>query len=310
MNPASSNLRGILAMCLSCLMFTINDMLLKLASAGMTVGQIIAFRGFCVSVILITFLAATGQLGGLRHWRNPRVWFRAGVDLLSVASYLPALIHMPIGNATVIMQLSPVVITAAAALYLREPVGWQRWAAVLIGFAGVVVVARPGFEGFNAWALLILVAVASIAARDLVTRTLPGGIPGLVLILAMSFSAMPVGAALGLFEEWTLPPLLSFGLIMLGSCFLIGAYWFLIIGMRNGEVAVVSTFRYSFVPYAVIVGYLVWDEVPDLPMLAGTALILGAGLYAASYERIRGRGFRMAKPAPASRRAPESRRAP
>lgn len=300
MTGSGSNLRGIVAISVSNLLFVLSDTLLKLMSAGMPTGEIVFLRGVAVMVIVAVLLIATGQVGALRRAANPLVWLRTAGEITVTLSFIYALFHMPLGNVTVMMQAAPLALTAAAAVFLREPVGWRRWAAILTGLLGVVVVARPGLEGFSAWSLLLIIAVAGVCVRDLTTRLI-ADTPRLVMIALTGLSSTAAGLVIGLFEDWVPLDLVATAQIS-GACLaLVGAYYAMIMSMHSGEVAVVATFRYTVIPYAIILGYLLWGDVPDLPMILGTLIILAAGLYVLHRERLRLRGLKLA----GARGAPE-----
>lgn len=295
MNSAQFNLRGILAMTLSSLLFVVSDLLLKLTAQTIPTGEIIFIRSVFLWMPVLVVLAATGQLGGLKRL-NRRAWVRTAADLIATMSYLPALFHMPLGNTVVIRQVGPLALVACAAIFLGETVGWRRWTAIAVGFLGVVIVARPGLEGFNAYSLLLLVAVAGGTVRDILTRTLPIGVTSPALIIAMGLAGMPAGAAIGLFEQWVWPGPQALVNIAASSMVLIAGYHTVIFAIRVGDFSVTSTFRYTIIPFAILAGYLAWGDVPDTLTLVGTAIILGAGVYTVHRERRRSREIR--KPVP------------
>ncbi|HRD78230.1 MAG TPA: DMT family transporter, partial [Hyphomicrobiaceae bacterium] len=167
----ASNLRGIAAMLISQAAFIANDTMIKLAADQLPAGQAIFLRGLCTCALAIMLVWLTGALAYRVHPQDrPLLGVRVIGELGSTYFYLFALFNMKIGDATAIIQFVPLAITAGAALFLGEAVGWRRWLAALVGFAGVMIVIRPGSSAFNAWSLLAIVCLFSVVGRDLFTR--------------------------------------------------------------------------------------------------------------------------------------------
>lgn len=283
---ASGNGRGIAAMMASQLSFILNDTLIKLATRELPGGQAIFLRGIFAFLFALGLAYAMGALRALppRPLAPIIAWRNIG-EIGSTFFYLTALFHMPIANATAILQFLPLAITACAALFLAEPVGWRRWLATLVGFGGVLVVIRPGTSDFNAWSLLAFVGVFFSVLRDLTTRRITTAVPTLLLVV---FSAATVTtAALGftLIETWVRPSSYALALLAAGAVFLLGGYYFIIDAMRHGEVAVVAPFRYSVIVWAILAGIFIFGEMPDRTALLGTGVVIAAGVYTFMRER-------------------------
>jgi drug/metabolite transporter (DMT)-like permease len=281
------NLRGIIGITAANLLFLINDTLIKLASDELSLGQILFLRGLFATALLIPIAYAAGVMKHLRllwHWA---LALRTVAEIFSAILFILALFNMPIGNINAILQVVPLMVTACAALFLGEQVGWRRWAAIGVGFAGVMIVIRPGLAGFDAWSLVALASMLFITIRDLATRMMPRGIPTLlvamVTAIAVGLTGPVYSAAAG--ETWVAPSGHAVLLIGGATVFLIGGYLLAVDFMRHGDIAVVAPFRYIVVLWAIIVGYLVWGEVPDAAMIIGTALVIASGIYTIHRER-------------------------
>jgi drug/metabolite transporter (DMT)-like permease len=276
---SSENLRGIAAMMAAMGAFVINDTAMKLASPELPTGQLIFVRGLLIVPVLGALALAGGAVQTVRAIANPRVLLRSVTEVGAAILYLTALFHMPIADATAILQFTPLAITAGAAIFLGAPVGWRRWLATLIGLIGVLIIVKPGATAFNPYAVLALLSVLFIAARDLITRTLHANVPTLAIALTASTAVTVASLGMMPFETWRWPPAQAVLLLSVsGMAILCGQFW-VIKAMRSGEIAVVSPFRYSIILWAIAAGYLMWREIPDLPSWIGIAIVTAAGLY-------------------------------
>jgi drug/metabolite transporter (DMT)-like permease len=300
MTSFASTLRGIAAMVAAQLAFLLNDTLNKLASEAIPMGQIIFVRGLMATALVGIVVVALGQHRAIGMLRSRLVAVRAFGEVGGTFFFMIALIHMPIGNVMIIFQAVPIVVTAGAALFFRETVGWRRWTAVAIGFIGVIVVVRPGIEGFDIFGILVLVSVLFVAFRDLATRAMPPALPTLCITLATAASVTVMGGLLGLTENWVLPAPRNMAEISGASVLLTIGYVTSIIAMRHGDMSVTASFRYVGVVFAIASGYFVWSDVPDWPTLIGSVVIIGAGLYTLYREHQLARTGRPLVVAPAS----------
>ena len=151
----SEDLRGILYMVAGCTGFIFNDTLVKLASEDIPIPQVIVLRSLIALPVVVFFCWQQGVLGNLLALGDRFLWLRTLGELGGTAPYLTALARLEIANTTAIAQLTPLAVTAGAALFLGEKVGIRRWTAIAIGFLAVLLIIRPGMEGFNAWSLLV-----------------------------------------------------------------------------------------------------------------------------------------------------------
>jgi drug/metabolite transporter (DMT)-like permease len=282
---ATGNRHGIILMIAAMAGFILNDTLTKLASEALPTGQIIFVRGLLATPMIVLLAWWFGALANLASLRHRSVAWRTVGEMGSTALYLTALFHMPLANATAILQIVPLITTAAAAIFLRERVGPRRWSAVLLGLIGVILIVRPGLEGFNAWSLVALSAMAFIALRDLSSRLLPPEVPTLGVTLVASVAVTALGAGLGLAEQWQpLSPRLL-GLLAIAALFLTAGYALIIQAMRAGEISAVGPFRYTIMLWAIILQFAVFGSWPDWLTLAGTAIVVATGIYTFYRER-------------------------
>lgn len=287
MSDFRETVRGILAMLACCLAFILNDSMVKLAGDTLPLGQILFLRGVVASTVIAL---VAWRLGAFRGWREhlsaPLFWRTFG-EVAATLLYLSALMHIPIANASTIAQTVPLVITAAGAILFGEKVGIRRWLAILVGFAGILIIVRPGAEGFNAWSLLTLASVAMVALRDVCTRFIPPGTSTVFISAVASIAVMIVGGGLAATEDWRPVGMHEAGLLLGSGVMLLLGYVFVIIATRTGDVSIIAPFRYAFIPYAILVGWLIWGDVPDTLTVVGIVIVVGTGVYTFHRERKR-----------------------
>ena len=300
MTGFDKNLRGIAAIVTSQLAFLLNDTLIKVASERLPFGEIIFIRGIFAVLFVSVGVVALGLHRQLASVANRFVSWRIAGELGGTFFYLLALFQMPIATATIIFQAVPLSVTAGAALFLGEAVGWRRWTAIGIGFLGVLIVIRPGLAAFDVFGILVLVSVLFVTLRDLATRAVPVVIPTLLMTLATAVAVASMGALIGLREDWVAPSGGDF--LRLGGAggFLAIGYFTAIAAMRLGDISVTAPFRYVAVVMAIAVGYLVWRDVPDALTILGSIIIVGTGLYTLYRERQASHGGRPLVAAPAA----------
>ncbi|KEJ87795.1 DMT family transporter [Sulfitobacter donghicola] len=282
----SANAKGALLMMASMAAFVINDTFLKLTNGAIPLFQLIFVRGV-LATILIYFLARS--LGALRSGIGPRdkglIALRGVAEIVTSYFFLSALFKMPLGNLNAIMQVVPLTVTLGSALFYREAVGWRRMLAIAVGFCGVLLIIRPGAEGFNIWSLYALGAVICVTLRDLLTRQLSADVSGMAVTLGTTVSVMIAAGLASLTQEWV-PVTGQQSVYIVGSAvFILAGYFFSIQVMRAGDVSFIAPFRYTGLIGAMIIGYFVFDEVPTALTLLGAAIVTGMGLFTFYRER-------------------------
>ena len=294
MRPAQSlseNSRGILFMLGAMAGFILNDTCVKLASEDLSVGEIVVVRSVIALPVVVLIGVQQGAFGNLRLMAERFIWLRAVGELGATVFYLTALAHMDIANSTAIIQIVPLAATGAAAMLLGERVGIRRWSAIAIGLAAVLLIIRPGMQGFNAWSLSALVAVGFVVLRDLSSRMLPAETHPLAVSCLSLVAMIPLGLAMLPFSFWA--PLTMRGLLLCAASGLLlsAAYVMITQAMRHGEIAVVSPFRYAILLLAIVIQIVVFSVWPDALTLIGSAILVATGLYTLYRERqIKGTG--------------------
>jgi len=286
MVKASDNFRGALLMSASMAGFVINDAFVKLLSDRLEVFQVMFVRGlFATALLGVIAWNAKSLFPAVNRadWRL--LGFRLSGEIGTTLCFMTALFHMPMANATAILQALPLAVTLGAAVFLREPVGWRRYLAIAIGFAGVLVIVRPGAAGFNAYSGWALAAVGFIVLRDLTTRRLSAQVPSLFVAFLGAVAITVAGAVLTPIVGWKPVGVAELELLGAAAVFLIGGYLFGVMAMRVGEIGVISPFRYSILIWAIVLGFVVFGDIPDFWTLVGSAIVVVMGIYTFYRER-------------------------
>lgn len=270
--------------------FTLNDAITKYSSQSMNMAQVMLIRGAFASLFVGLLAWQRGALVRPRSMLQPLVALRVLAEAGATVTFLVALAHLPIASVSAVLQALPLAVTMGAALVFGEAVGWRRWLAIAVGFAGVLVVVRPGFEGFSMFSLVALASVACCAVRDLATKRIPPAIPTLLISTATALAMTVVGALLlSPMGGWTPMTGKATALLALAAVLVLIGYQFIIMAMRSGEISFIAPFRYTALLWSIVLGLLVFGDVPDMTMIIGASTIVGSGLYALYRERVVGR---------------------
>jgi drug/metabolite transporter (DMT)-like permease len=287
LTSAVANRRAIVSMLTAMALFTGNDALTKLATAHMPPGQIMGIRGMFAVLLTFGLVVAMGEIRHLRELFSPILVVRALLEAGIAFTFLTALGFLQLANITAIMQATPIMITLLTVVLGIEQVGWRRWSAIAVGFAGVLLIVKPSPSGFNVFAGLALLSAALVAARDLVTRSIAGHVPTVVVTLSTTVIVTILGFGLSVREDWQ--PLSAAETGMLGAAAVLVTLGNLAIikAFRIGEMSVVSPFRYAVILTSLATGYLVFGELPDMVSVLGIVLIVASGVYTIHREQIR-----------------------
>lgn len=281
----TDNLRGILAVLAASSAFVGNDTMVKLASAELPSGEIIIVRGAMATALLSLGVVAWGAMRPLRIFLDAMMMLRLGSAAAATVFIVVALRHLSLATVNTILQVTPLAVTAGAALVYNERVGWRRWTAACTGFLGVVLIIQPG-AGFETAAYWALIALLFTTIRDLSTRGLGRDVPSVLVAAASAGAITLAGSAVAPFDApWTMPSAGAWSLLTASAACLFISNTCIIVAMRTGELSVVAPFRYIAVPLAIMLGYLLWGDVPNTLAVCGMALVAGAGLYTLLRER-------------------------
>lgn len=294
MTDFRETLRGIVAMLVSSFFFIVADTIVKVAAGNLPLGEVLFIRSVIALVMVFAVVWKMGLLDGLLAQTSRPVVIRSVAEALSTVAYLGGLMHLPIANAASIGQATPLAMIAGGALIFREKVGWRRWLAVLVGFVGILVIVRPGPSGFNLWALAILASVGFTTVRELATRFVAPTTNAVIVTLMTQVAVTIACGGLAVTEVWQPVSLSQIALITAGAITCLIAIQISVDAMRHGDISLVAQFRYSFIPYSIAVGWLVFGDVPDLVTLVGIVIVAASGVMIFMIERARQRKLMVA----------------
>ncbi len=275
------NLRGAAFMVFAMFCFAVEDALIKLLAVAIPVGQILSV--ICLGG-LIAFLVWS-KFKGVPLWQpdylDRKVLLRSACDVAGSVMFVTSLTLIPLTTASAVIQATPLVVAMGAAVFLGQAVGWRRWIAIIVGFIGVLIIIRPGMEGFVPATLLAVGGMLGLAARDLFTRSLTVTLTGPQLATHTFALIVPAGWLLTLFQgQSPVMPDVGQSMVLLAAV-AVGmiAYLAIVAATRTGNAGIISSFRYSRMIFALIIGYLVFAERPDQATIIGATIIIASGIY-------------------------------
>lgn len=269
--------------------YTINDSMVKSIAYKYPIGEVIFVRGVMTATLIGAAVLMLGHGRDVRRACEKPVLARSVFDGLSTACFIAALVHMKLADLAAMLQVSPLILTAFSVLFYREHVGWRRWAAILVGFAGAMFVVKPTPSAIDVWALVAIAAATSSALREMLTRRIDRSIPTVVIAFMGSVGILLAGALFAATGEWKAIPPQDLA-ILAGAALFVGiATYCVALAFRGVDLSVVAPFRYSYLLTSAAAGYLMFSELPDGWSAFGAILIVGSGLYALHREAVRRR---------------------
>jgi drug/metabolite transporter (DMT)-like permease len=284
-NPVGGNIKGIAAMVAATALFTLGDASMKLVSGSLPTGETVFVRSLCTVMVTTVAALATGGILSLKRALIPAMGWRSVGDVGASLFFQSALARMPFADIIGVLQMTPLSLTAASAVFLGEQVGWRRWTAVLIGLGGALLIIKPGSSTFNSWAILAVLAVLSSTLRDVKTRRLDPMLSPLVILMLSQMAVALAGLGCSTFERWAAPNLREFIYLLLASILSLVGQLCVIHSLRSGEISAIAPFRYTGMVWAILLGLFLWGDLPDALSFVGILVLMSAGLYTFSREQ-------------------------
>src|SRR3954471_15129965 len=289
----TARLAGIGLMLAGVCMFSFGDALGKVLVAHYPVSELLLLRAAVPLAILLALIWR--QRAALPRLERPGLQLlRMMLSTAEVAAFFVAVVYLPLADVITYYLACPIFVTALSAIILREQVGWRRWSAVVVGFCGVLIALQPSAQTVSWPALIALGGSFSFAVLMIVTRSLRAT-PDIVLAATQFSGTFSVGLVLAPFA-WRAPGLPDLGLFVFAGCISIVALLCTNRSLKLAPASVVVPYQYAMIVWAVLFGYLVFGDVPQVATLAGAAIIIGAGLYIFLRERDLGRGETVVSP--------------
>jgi drug/metabolite transporter (DMT)-like permease len=282
----SARLAGIALMLLSIFMFSFGDAMGKFLVGTYSVGQLLFLRA-CAALLLLSPMIWRQRHDFLRLERPWLQLFRVTLSTLEVAAFFLATVYLPLADVITYYLAGPIFVTAMSAIFLGERVGWRRWTAILIGFCGVLIALRPSAQTVSLPALIALGGSLSFATLMLITRSLRKT-PDIVMASSQFIGTFLLGAALSAFH-WVPPSPGSLVIFALAGCVSVTALFCVNRSLKLAAASVVVPYQYSMIVWAVIFGFVVFGDVPQVATIVGAAIIIAAGFYIYLRERDLGR---------------------
>ena len=269
-------LAGIGLMAGGIFLFAVNDALGKWLVATYSVGQLLLIRSVAALSLLAPFIRHDAKSFAAAPWRGLQA-LRALFATVEVACFYGAVAYLPLADVMTYYLAGPIFVTAIAGAVLGETIGWRRWAAVIVGFAGVMVCLRPGTATLTWPALIALAGSFTFSLSMIATRYLRGT-SDTVLVTTQTVGALAFGAVAAPFA-WIAPSAGDAALLALLGVVAMIAHVCVNRSLKLAPASIVVPYQYTTIIWAVLFGYVVFGDVPDAWMLAGAAIIIGAGLF-------------------------------
>ena len=259
-------------------LLTLNDAVSKYLTEHYAIGQVICLRQAAAFLFMLPYAWAVTGLGALRSVNHAGQVLRGLLFIGGTAFTITSLSLLPLSFVTIMLFSSPLFVALMSAPVLGERVGMHRWIAIAAGFVGVLLIVRPAGSGFE-WVMLLPVCAAfTNGSRDALTRRLSRTDSSISMLL-WSGVAVLIAGLFTLPFGWKTVDLEGGAWFLLAGFFNAAAHFTVIEAFRLGNAAVVAPFRYTGLLWAMLVGFMIWREVPDAWMLTGATIVVCAGLY-------------------------------
>jgi len=274
----TAQLKAIAAMIAGAALLSLNDAVSKYLTESYPVGQIIALRQMCSFLVLIPYVHWVSGWPALKMTNRRGQLVRGFFTVTTMGLIVLSLSLLPLATVISIAFSSPIIVVALSAAFLGETVGHRRWFAVLLGFAGVLVIIRPGGASFHYLLMIPFLTAISAALRDTLTRPLSRTEPSISILF---WSSVMVVAAASTTALWGWKPVspADAGWLLLNGILSAGAHFLMIEALRLGDASLVAPFRYTGLLWALLLGFLIWGQWPDAWTLTGAAILVASGVY-------------------------------
>jgi drug/metabolite transporter (DMT)-like permease len=275
----SDSFKGILAMIVAALLLTLNDAATKWLTETYQVWQVLALRQLCSLLLIAPYVYFVTGWDAVKVTNRPGMALRSLLFVATTGTIVVSFSLLPLALVTAIAFSSPLFVVAFSHLFSDEKVGPRRWLAVLAGFAGVLVIVRPGEAGFEMVLILPVLAAFFAGSRDIMTRGLSRTESSISILLWSNLAVVCVAMIVTTFQGWQAITGAAALLLLVNGALNAGAHFLIIEALRLGEASLVSPFRYSGLIWAIMLGLVIWGDFPDIWTLSGALLLVASGVY-------------------------------
>lgn len=276
-------LQGIFWMLMVCIVSSLNDVLTKQVGSRLSGAEVAFFRFFFSTLVLLPFMVVRGKSAFVTHYPGAQC-IRAILLVLAMTAWSYGVASLPLTLATTISFTTPFFILPLAKFFLNEHVGWQRWAATLFGFAGILISIHPTGDSFNPMALTLIVSTLMFASLDIINKKLlieDESLLSMLFYSGLGTAVLGLVPALLTWETPTFQELFFLLLLGVGGSLIL---FCLLKAFSATEVSALQSFRYTEFVLSGVFGLMIFQEWPTYSTLLGAAIIIPATLYIAAFE--------------------------
>jgi drug/metabolite transporter (DMT)-like permease len=278
-----NTLRGIGLTLVSAILFANTNAAAKWVMTGLPTGELLWIRAI-VALGVVSFFIPRHEWSRLRTGGQLHLHALRNIcSATEILCFYWAISKTPMADMTTIYLASPIYVTALAAVFLQEKVGWRRWSAVFLGFVGVLVAMRPSGESVSA-PVLVAVGGSMLYAISLVVTRRLRSTPSTVLVATQMITLIGLSSGTALLG-WIVPSLVQIGVMVAIGLVSLVAFWAVNEGLRMAPASAVAPFNYTSIIWATLLGFLVFGDIPATTTLTGAGIIVGAGLFIMMRER-------------------------
>ncbi|ESX21643.1 MULTISPECIES: DMT family transporter [unclassified Mesorhizobium] len=270
-------LAGILLMLAGDFMFALNDAMGKWLVASFSVGQVVLIRSIGAFIVLGPMIANQGARRLFRMERPVLQILRVLATTADTALFYAAVVYLPLADVMSFYMAGPIYVAALSHFLLGEKVGWRRWAAILVGFCGVLIILKPSSAAFSQSSLFALVGSIAFAFAIILSRRLRGT-SDTTLVTWQTIGTLLVGGVMTI-GAWQTPSALDFGAMLLLGIVSCSAHLMITRALKLAPASTLAPLHYSLLLWAVIFGLAFFGDVPGPRILIGSAIVVLAGLF-------------------------------
>lgn len=276
---------GVLLMLAGDFMFALNDAMGKWLVASFSVGQVVLIRSIGAFIVLGPMIARQG-VGKLFDMKQPvQQVLRVAATTVDTACFYAAVVYLPLADVMSFYMAGPIYVAALSHFLLGERVGWKRWAAILIGFCGVLIILKPSSSAMSLASIYALVGSIAFGFAIILSRSLRGT-SDTSLVTWQTIGTLLVGAVMTI-GAWQTPTALDLGAMLLLGVVSCIAHLLITRALKYAPASTLAPLHYSLLLWAIVFGIVFFGDVPGPRVLIGSAIVVFAGLFIVHREKVK-----------------------